>query len=74
MDTRGQVPLKARKTADACRQALDATKILKTAGVAPELRTQNLPNKNQKSDHFAGACEYGNELSGCSIKCGEFLD
>jgi hypothetical protein len=21
-----------------------------------------------------GACEYGNELSGCSIKCGEFLD
>jgi hypothetical protein len=22
----------------------------------------------------AGACEYGNELSGCSIKCGEFLD
>ena len=22
---------------------------------------------------FAGACEYGNELSG-SIKCGEFLD
>ena len=23
---------------------------------------------------MAGACEYGNELSGCSIKCGEFLD
>ena len=22
----------------------------------------------------AGASEYGNELSGCSIKCGEFLD
>ena len=22
----------------------------------------------------AGSCEYGNELSGCSIKCGEFLD
>ena len=22
----------------------------------------------------AGACEYGNELSGCSIKCGESLD
>ena len=22
----------------------------------------------------AGACEYGNELWGCSIKCGEFLD
>ena len=22
----------------------------------------------------AGACEYGDELSGCSIKCGEFLD
>ena len=22
----------------------------------------------------AGACEYGNELLGCSIKCGEFLD
>ena len=25
-------------------------------------------------EHVAGACEYGNELSGCSIKCGEFLD
>ena len=23
---------------------------------------------------MAGACEYGNELSGCSIKCGGFLD
>ena len=22
----------------------------------------------------AGACEYGNEVSGCSMKCGEFLD
>jgi hypothetical protein len=23
---------------------------------------------------LVGACEYGNALSGCSIKCGEFLD
>ena len=28
----------------------------------------------QDRDQLAGACEYGNELSGCSIKCGEFLD
>ena len=27
----------------------------------------------QDRDSWAGACEYGNELSG-SIKCGEFLD
>ena len=28
----------------------------------------------QDRQKLAGACEYGNELSGCSIKCGEFLD
>ena len=28
----------------------------------------------QDRDRLAGACEYGNEISGCSIKCGEFLD
>ena len=27
----------------------------------------------QDRDRLAGACEYGNELSG-SLKCGEFLD
>ena len=28
----------------------------------------------QDRDRLAGACEYGNELSDFSIKCGEFLD
>ena len=30
-------------------------------------------HSNMKMIRVAGACEYGNELSG-SIKCGEFLD
>ena len=30
-------------------------------------------NNNNNNNNNAGACEYGDELSG-SIKCGEFLD
>ena len=28
----------------------------------------------QDRNRLAGVCEYGNELRGCSIKCGEFHD
>jgi hypothetical protein len=37
-------------------------------------RQNNLAVKYCPTIQVAGACEYGNKLSGCSIKCGEFLD
>ena len=37
------------------------------------MRGYGLDGVGSGQGHVAGACEYGNELSG-SIKCGEFLD
>ena len=39
----------------------------------PNTHYVNVTNKRRSNSGLAGACEYGDELSG-SIKCGEFLD